>query len=189
MTTYVDGIEFVTVHCCQCDIPFGMTKELQRRRLVDRESFFCPKGHSQHYTGPSEEKKLKDELARKESMLEAERARALSLKAERDSVARAHSRMRSRVMNGVCPCCNRTFQNLLRHMQTEHAGELNLKTLRQAFGMTQGQVAKEIGVYPAIVSLHERGKPVPDHALQSIERWVNIQEPIGVPATARKEGA
>lgn len=180
MTTYADTIGFITVSCYKCGVLFGMTQKLQKQRLTDRKLFFCPNGHDQHYFGPSEESKLKDELARKESMLEAERARASTLQTERDAVSRAHSRMRSRVMNGVCPCCNRTFQNLLRHMQTEHAGELNLKTLRQAFGMTQGQVAKEIGVYPAIVSLHERGKPVPHYARQSIERWINMQEPSAV---------
>lgn len=26
----------------------------------------------------------------------------------------------TRVKNGVCPCCNRSFQNLKRHMNTKH---------------------------------------------------------------------
>ena len=61
-------------------------------------------------------------------------------------VSKAHKRMRERVMNGVCPCCNRTFQNLREHMKSEHADFGTVQTLaalRQAFGMTQEAVAKE----------------------------------------------
>jgi DNA repair exonuclease SbcCD ATPase subunit len=30
------------------------------------------------------------------------------------------TRIKNRASNGVCPCCNRTFQNLARHMHTKH---------------------------------------------------------------------
>lgn len=32
------------------------------------------------------------------------------------------TRLKNRVANGVCPCCNRTFANLQRHMSTKHKG-------------------------------------------------------------------
>lgn len=32
------------------------------------------------------------------------------------------TRIKNRVGNGVCPCCNRSFGNLHRHMQTKHPG-------------------------------------------------------------------
>lgn len=177
MSAYVDGIEFVTEHCCNCHMPFAMTKQFQLKRRKDRELFYCPAGHGQHYTGPSEESKLRQEIERKASMLEAERARAEKIQQERDEIQRAHTRMRTRVMNGVCPCCNRTFQNLLNHMRTEHAGEFTLKNLRGAFGMTQAAVAKEIGVLSAYVSNYENEKYVPEYAKKAIETWVARQEP------------
>lgn len=31
------------------------------------------------------------------------------------------TRTRNRIAAGVCPCCNRTFQNLADHMRTLHA--------------------------------------------------------------------
>lgn len=31
------------------------------------------------------------------------------------------TRIKNRVKNGVCPCCNRTFENLARHMQAKHS--------------------------------------------------------------------
>lgn len=42
---------------------------------------------------------------------------------ERESVKAQSTRLRKvkdRVKNGVCPCCNRTFVNLQRHMHTKH---------------------------------------------------------------------
>jgi hypothetical protein len=30
------------------------------------------------------------------------------------------TRMANRIKHGVCPCCNRTFLNLQRHMTTQH---------------------------------------------------------------------
>lgn len=177
MSAFVDGIEFVTEHCYKCHVPFAMTRQFQRQRLHDRETFYCPAGHGQHYTGPTEESKLRLEVERKQSMLEAERARAAKVQQERDEIQRAHTRMRTRVMNGVCPCCNRTFQNLLSHMRTEHAGEFSLKNLREAYGLTQSAIAKEIGINPAYVSNFENEKYVPEYAKQAINCWIGKQEP------------
>ena len=30
------------------------------------------------------------------------------------------TRIKKRVANGVCPCCNRTFKDLAAHMSTQH---------------------------------------------------------------------
>lgn len=178
MSNYVDNIEFSTMQCCSCHMAFAVTARFEQDRRNDRETFYCPQGHPQSFrAGNDEVTRLQRELERQRELREAESARLQKVVQERDQIAKAHTKMRTRVMNGVCPCCNRTFQNLLRHMQSEHAGEVNLKTLRAAFGMTQAQVAKEIGVYPAAISLHERGKPVARYASEAIDRWVSVQAP------------
>jgi DNA-binding XRE family transcriptional regulator len=165
-----------------------VTARFEKDRRSDRKTFYCPQGHPQSFrVGADEETRLRRELDRQRELREAEAARLQRVVLERDQIAKAHSKMRVRVMNGVCPCCNRTFQNLLRHMQTEHAGEVNLKTLRAAFGMTQAQVAREIGVYPAAISLHERGRPVARSALQAIDRWVSTQSPSSAAEIGRAE--
>jgi DNA-binding XRE family transcriptional regulator len=172
-TQFVAGVEMYTEACYKCGVPFAMTLDFQRRRLKDRQDFYCPAGHAQHYIGQTPEEKLRVELERQRQITDAERARAVRIEQERDQVARAHNRMRQRVMNGVCPCCNRTFQNLMQHMKTEHAGDLNVGTLRQAFGMTQAAVAQEAGVDPVHVSLYERGRPVTGWAKSAIDGWVD----------------
>ncbi|MEG3193744.1 helix-turn-helix transcriptional regulator, partial [Lysobacter sp. D1-1-M9] len=126
----------------------------------------------------TEAQKLRDELARKDADLARAKERTADLARERDQVAKAHRKMRRRVMNGVCPCCNRSFQNLREHMQTKHADfgkEQTLKALREAFGMTQGDVADEAFVKPPYVSLYERGKPVPAEARERLDWWLESQ--------------
>jgi DNA-binding XRE family transcriptional regulator len=172
---FVAGVTLSTIECYKCHCIFAIPREMNDRLLKTHDNFFCPAGHAQHYLGLTPEQKLQRELDEKQRQLEREEARAARLKTERDQVARAHSRMRVRVMNGVCPCCNRTFQNLMRHMKTEHAGDLNLANVRQAFGMTQADIAREVGVAAHQVSLYERGKPVSSWARSSLDRWVEKQ--------------
>jgi len=176
VTVFVDDIRFVTVLCGECGVPFAMTEEFRAGKLRDRTVFYCPSGHPRVYTGKTEAQKLQEQLDRERQVREAAEQRALRMQGERDQVAKAHKRMRTRVMNGVCPCCNRTFQNLLRHMQTEHQGELTLRAFREAFGMTQGALAQEIGVLPTYLSNAERGKYVPRHAQSAIDVWMAKQE-------------
>ena len=175
MSKYVDRIEFVTEECCNCGIPFAMTADFQSRRLKDRNSFYCPAGHRQAYIGKSNEQKLKDQLASKQRELERQAQRSSNLQVQRDSLNRSYNKMRDRVKNGVCPCCNRTFQNLQNHIQIKHPdfGTHDvLKTMRALFGLTQSGVAEEIGVTPAYVSLYENEKPMPEYAKAEIEAWI-----------------
>lgn len=175
MSRYVDNIEFVTELCCACGIPFAMTADFMRRRRNDHKEFYCPNGHRQWYSGKTEAQKLREELERKQRALEAEAGRAMALERQRDKVSRSYAKMRERVKNGVCPCCNRTFQNLMQHMKTQHPeyGERQmLRVMRDTYGLTQQAVADEIGVSPAYVSLYERERPVPAYAVIKISEWV-----------------
>jgi DNA-binding XRE family transcriptional regulator len=175
MATFSENIWFEVEHCSACGIAFAMTADFEKRRRNDHKTFYCPAGHALHYNGPSEAQKLKQELERKEQMLAAAQARAATAENERKQITSAHKKMRERVMNGVCPCCNRTFQNLMQHMRSEHpdySSIRTLKTLRTAFGMTQAQVAKEAGVDYTHVSLYERDKPVAPYIKERLDNWL-----------------
>ena len=107
--------------CCVCAIGFAMPDELRKRALADHEvNFYCPAGHSQHYTGETAEQRLTKQLAaargnerHARERLETEERRARAFKGQVTKIKR-------RVAAGVCPCCNRTFQDLARHMQGQH---------------------------------------------------------------------
>ena len=159
-----------------------MPNEYNDRMRKTRRTFFCPSGHPMDYPpGESEATKLKRQLEQTRNNLEAAQGQAAIAKLERDEIARAHTRMRDRVRNGVCPCCTRSFQNLAQHMKTEHPefGEKEtFKSLREAMGLTQTAIAEEAGLGRSLssyVSMYENGKPVPEWAERQLDYWVQEQ--------------
>jgi len=126
MRTFTTTARFVIEQCYKCHIPFGITDDFYYRKQDDGTTFYCPNGHGQIF-GTSNIQKLEKELNRereklKREQIEREHAQGL-FEAERNShrSTRGHiTRIKNRVSAGVCPCCNRSFQNLKRHMQGQH---------------------------------------------------------------------
>lgn len=176
MSTFVDQVEFRVITCCSCSMPFAMSQSHYDKRRTDKETFHCPEGHKQHFTGLSETEQLRLQLRRRDEQLDAANARAGRAEALRDAVTKAHKRMRARVMNGVCPCCDRTFQNLMRHMRHQHpefTADQGLAQLRGLFGMTQAAVADEASVNVAHVSAYENGRHVPPMKKKQLDFWLS----------------
>lgn len=113
---------------CWCGMPFAVPSSLMRihKRNVQHSgqpgdaSIVCPAGHRVQFGGETEAQKLRKELDR-------ERQRRMrsdeQLDHERNShrTTRGHmTRLRKRVGRGVCPCCNRTFANVARHIESKH---------------------------------------------------------------------
>jgi hypothetical protein len=126
MALYDYLVGFETLCCYKCGIPFGMTNDFIRRRREDGQSFYCPAGHSQCFC-ESEVKRLQralDAKKRREEILEAEVAnQRLSREATERSLSATKgvlTRTKNRVAKGICPCCNRSFQDLRRHMESQH---------------------------------------------------------------------
>lgn len=131
-TTVGLGAQTVVLEtCCACAVVFGMAPALHAQRLKDHEWFYCPNGHKQHYTGETDEQRRIKELERQVANEKARAERAVSDKEWAESSLRgariqrgkaeaAKRRLEARVHAGVCPCCNRTFQQLARHMKAKH---------------------------------------------------------------------
>lgn len=123
-TTVILKLEHI--QCYKCHVVFGMTSDHKKRCLNNGDDFFCPNGHRQHYT-TSTVQKLQNKLDQKETLLEHERRSHSYTKMERDTHKHgeraqkaAKTRIKNRIAKGVCPCCNRTFVNLQKHMQGQH---------------------------------------------------------------------
>lgn len=123
--SYYERLEIV--ECCNCHMNFGMTPEFKAEKLKDHSTFTCPAGHRQHFAGESEEEKLRREnqrLVQNRAFLEDRiRQEHEHKEAEKRShiATRGHlTRIRKRAKGGVCPCCNRTFSSLARHMTHMH---------------------------------------------------------------------
>lgn len=121
--------------CANCGVRFWITARLDACRRSDGGSFYCPNGHCLSF-GKSEAEKAREELdkvRRERDRLKQNEAfyedvhrqqgeEIRQLKASRGKVRAELTRVRKRVGHGVCPCCNRTFANLQRHMASRHAG-------------------------------------------------------------------
>jgi len=117
--------EFIVETCCNCGVSFCMTEDLKKQRLGDGQSFYCPNGHSQHYTNSNATKikRLREELERerqKIAMLRSTNETTERRRRAAQGVATKRKKKLERVANGVCPCCSRSFQNLARHMSHQH---------------------------------------------------------------------
>lgn len=112
--------------CPACGIFFSVPDHWESARREDKKSFYCPNGHSQSFTQSEADKlrlerdRLKQQLAQKDDSIQF--YRGLKERAERRvSAAKSQiTRIKSRAKAGVCPCCNRTFQNMSEHMKRQH---------------------------------------------------------------------
>lgn len=166
----------ITAGCCGAS--FAVPDESYERWHQTHVRWYCPHcGSRRHFIGETKEQKrirdLEQRVAREQGRVVAERTRA-------DNHRRRYRRMRERIQNGVCPCCNRTFTNLARHMATQHPKlptTEKVRHLRHLYGMTQADLASEVGLYqgPSAVSRYETGRGLGKEAAERIERWVEDQ--------------
>lgn len=111
--------EFDLITCYKCGVGFAIPHYLNVKLKENSESFFCPNGHSQAYT-VSMVAQLQKELAA------ANQATALEKRQKEQAEVRAWKlelksrKLAKRISAGVCPCCNRQFQDMKRHMETKH---------------------------------------------------------------------
>lgn len=107
------NLDFNTVECYSCGCIFAMSADFYTHRVRDKKGWYCPNGHNQHFVGESDVDKanrlLKEEQDRHRRTLE----RVNEAERERD-------RLKRRVKAGVCPCCKRTFKQLVAHMKQKH---------------------------------------------------------------------
>lgn len=128
MTLTVD-VELVTEECCNCGVLFAMPEDLVKklRRQAESGSFYCPNGHAQHYMGKSEEQKRREAERRAANAEEEARiARVEATNAKRAAI-RAKNELKNtkrRAAAAVCPCCQRSFVQLRRHMKSQHPEHL-----------------------------------------------------------------
>jgi hypothetical protein len=120
------GTRLTAITCGNCHIPFGLPAAMLKARQEDGGYFWCPNGHQIHYY-ETELDKLRKEKDRLQRVAES-RAESLRItRGQRDAAQRSASALKGvvtktkkRIGNGTCPCCNRHFANVERHMQSQH---------------------------------------------------------------------
>jgi hypothetical protein len=105
---------FLLEHCYNCGVAFAIPQDLVSVLKETHRCFYCPNGHAQQYMAESAAQKAERELAAERAL--HQRTQFLVMQAREET-----ARLQRRISVGCCPCCNRNFQNLQRHMKTKHA--------------------------------------------------------------------
>lgn len=121
------------IETCWCGMKHAVPVELarlQKRRRDDglkQDGFYCPIGHKWIYDGESQTAVLERQLQRERANHDQTLAELSDARQERDhnenrrrAEKAAKTKLKKRIAAGVCPCCNRTFQNLARHIAGQH---------------------------------------------------------------------
>lgn len=121
--------------CGECGAVQAMEEAAMRTLRQSSAAFYCVHGHRRHYPqGKSAEQKLQEQLdaerlqrqrAEQRVAMHADDARVAREEAEhqrrRANGYKGHAaKITKRAKAGVCPCCNRHFTALERHMATKH---------------------------------------------------------------------
>lgn len=121
--------------CFRCKEPMWMARGTYETYRRNHQTFYCSHGHPQVFAeGKTEEQKLRDQLdeeRRNRQRAEQAVAREADYRREAEEEAKRQrnrangykghaARITKRAKAGVCPCCNRTFSQLARHMATQH---------------------------------------------------------------------
>lgn len=119
MTTIV-STELTTVSCW-CGTPMALPKNLVSNAKENGSSLYCPAtGHK--FSWDSENEKLRKLLDRERSRLTATQDQLRASERQTTALKGQLTKARKRAAAGVCPCCNRSFVQLSRHMKSKHPG-------------------------------------------------------------------
>lgn len=111
---------------CWCGLPFSMPTRLWDSCYENGQTFYCPLGHSNVVRERLSEKyrrerdRLQQRLAEKDDRIRSEREAREQAERSVSAYRGQVTKLKKRASAGVCPCCNRTFVNLQRHMSNKH---------------------------------------------------------------------
>lgn len=117
----IRGRRFAVDDCGVCGVTYVVPENVYNHKRDYGGFSHCSNGHQ---WGWPEGRKQRDELRHERDLLKQDAARLIE---EREAALKEAREMKQKYMNvqrrsaaGVCPCCNRTFSNVARHMKTKH---------------------------------------------------------------------
>lgn len=120
--TILQTVILKEVVCGTCGITHAVPADWINNRRANKGDIYCPNGCCRTWK-KSDADRLREQLEIKERELRMAKCEALNkqvlIDSERQAREKAERKLK-RVKNGVCPCCQRSFENLKRHMATQH---------------------------------------------------------------------
>ncbi len=127
MATITLETQLVTHDCGTCSGTYAINARFDREKRAKGGSWYCPYCRASWSYTESDVSRLQKQLKRAEELRIRERQAHDQTKADlretelkRRAEKSAKTRIQNRVERGVCIHCNRTFQDLQRHMATKH---------------------------------------------------------------------
>ena len=127
MSTLVVNETLTVKRCGSCNITFALPEWLDKKRLADKKSWWCPNGCERVYAGKTELQETRDALAAETHRREQAEARVTDLCGQRDATERrlratrgVVTRHKKKIAAGRCPCCSHQFKDLKAHMAKQH---------------------------------------------------------------------
>jgi len=126
MSTIV-SVTITSIKCATelCGIYFGIDEEERQRFCNNHETFYCPRGHANHYPSESKQERLERllRIANSDKDKASEMLQAAEAKLQK---------VEKRISKGVCPKCNRYFHDVHRHMESKHARWCKARSKRRS---------------------------------------------------------
>lgn len=123
------GERHVVNQCGTCAVWHTIPEIIYNSYRAEGGFWHCPNGHQRGFRKGQDEidqenirrerDRLKQDTARLECEVVGQRQRA-------DAAEKKVIQIKRRAAAGVCPCCNRTFLNIQRHMKSKHANVVPL---------------------------------------------------------------
>lgn len=113
----------VAIRCGSCAVLHAFPAIIYDTARQQGGFWSCPNGHRRGWARGEDQEAL--EVTRRErDRLKQENARlaeeAAAAERKRLTAERAVKRHKTRSAAGLCPCCNRSFTNMRRHIETKH---------------------------------------------------------------------
>ncbi len=126
------GQRHVVWECGACGVVSTCPEVVYDQHCAEGGYHHCPNGHTWGWAKDAcererlrrERDQLKQRIAQKDDEIANQISRAAKAETE---ITRLHKRAKA----GVCPCCNRTFVNMQRHMKSKHP---NIVQIQQRAG-------------------------------------------------------
>ena len=107
--------------CGICAGIYAIAERYAAKCEVDKTSWHCPYCQCNWgYVGKSEEQKQRERAERAESRARSIQCSLRTTERQLSATRGIVTRTKNRISKGVCPCCNRQFANLHRHMEKKH---------------------------------------------------------------------
>ncbi len=118
------------IDCGGCGGTYALSSHFLDNRRKDGESWTCPYCRQWMAYCENENDRLKKDLERQKRSTAYQMREKENYLQQRNTLERSRNGMKgvlvreqkklARVRRGVCPCCNRHFRNVQRHMDSQH---------------------------------------------------------------------